>query len=305
MNKKALFESVYGNKEVSDKEKKTLMETVEEYAIELAEDKINSIEKEYADKFASMTESVSTNMMELVDGAINTSADKLTKEPTIKYLMESITKIKTVLEDIGLRVDTAGSIDSRMSSADDRYKKSVELLSKAKSLVDQNRDKINTLRVENYIRKALVGMDKEIVEKAVKEFSDIPIDEIEDELLLWLENEDFTKPSSPRELDISEDIDIDEIDKDLEELDELVGDGNLFESTDENGKKKISKPTSSVSKLESIKMKPINLKEQVSDATPSQLEALSKGEDEISGGFTSDVDEAVDMMKQFGSQFRL
>lgn len=309
--KATLLESVLGDSsgKFTDAEKTSLMESINIMVTEEAENKIKKVEERYASQFGAMTESVSTTLVEMVEDSFKKATEKVVKEDTINYLMENVNKIHGILEDMGL-VTIGGdeSLKKRMEEKEKNYKKALDLLKKSKELVDKKRDDINKLRVENYIRKAMAGMESELVEQAVSEFVDEDIDEIEDVLATWLDNEDFSMPSSPKEKDLSDDIDEDGIENDLEELDNMVNKG-MFES--EDGSSNLKKPEKN-GKLDNIKglSKLTSANGSMGDVSSAQLEALNTLDDSIFEDdnhqiLEHDVDQAVEQIRSFGKTWSL
>ena len=309
---KTLLESVLG-KNASDKAKAALLESIENRAGEIASERVEEVERKYASQFSTMTESVSATLVDMADDAFKKAADKAVKDDSVSYLMESVNKIRGILEDIGVVVgDSDENLQARMAKAEDRYQKGLELLQKAKNLVDENKDNINKLRVENYIRKSMTGMKQDVVEQAVANFGDEDIDEIEDVLTQWLENDDFTVPPSPTEKTMDIDgLDEDEIEKDLEELGDMVS-KSMFEAEGDN---KIVKKPESRGGLDNIKglSKMTTPNGYMPDVSGAQLEALAnmndkeamfEGEDEQEI-LATDVDSALKQINSFGKNWKL
>lgn len=130
----AILESIHPTlAKVKATEQSTILESIEKYA----QDKVAKVEEEYAEKFNTLTESISTTFVDMVEKSIDNATNNILQNTTITTLTESLHKVKAVFEEIGMKINDPShiDIDGEIDKSDTQLKKAVDLMRRAEEIL--------------------------------------------------------------------------------------------------------------------------------------------------------------------------
>ena len=290
----ALFETYIG-KTLDQESVMVLQEALDTYVNERTEE----IEASYGKRFEALTEGVVNTLANLADKAADEINEKVVRDRTMRNLVESLDKIKTIFLEMGVMdasdLDGAAAMAKAVNDrkeADDKLARALEVGRKALSKIDEQKKIMESKDLEIYVLTNTKALSVE-TQNAAKDYilakyksGDMGIEDAEYELINFLEKNELPSnavSASPAQATAAG---LDEFEAALAQAEDEIKKpltvtpaskpGKLFESANRDV---ISRPAPGANFLESLLkergVKAQNLNTFTNDVNTAQLESIT------------------------------